>query len=58
MSDQLKHQIQQVLQQFQQTDLKASGLNLLATLGYESQRQSRLSNKSQDFLAHLIPGSS
>jgi adenine-specific DNA-methyltransferase len=45
MSSQTKQHIQQALQQFPQGSLRQSALHLLATLGYESDRQVELDNK-------------
>ncbi|MCL4871964.1 MAG: Eco57I restriction-modification methylase domain-containing protein [Anaerolineae bacterium] len=51
MSDQIKQRIQQAIQQFDQGNLKENGLHLLATLGYQSDRQLELDGRPQTFLS-------
>lgn len=53
MTNQTKQHIQQALQQFQRSSLRKSSLHLLATLGYQSDRQIELDNAPHAFLAQF-----
>ena len=53
MTNQTKQHIQQALQQFQHSPLRESSLHLLATLGYQSDRQMDMENTPAAFLAQF-----
>lgn len=52
MSAQVKQYIQQAIQQFNRRSLRENSLHLLATLGYESDRQIQLPNTPAAFLEY------
>ncbi len=56
MSNQTKQRIQQAIAQFQSGDLRAHSLRLLATLGYQSERQLALDPAPAAFLATFDTG--
>lgn len=58
MPNQTKTHIQQALQQFQHGSLRESSLHLLATLGYQSDRQMEMDNAPGAFLQNYDPSQS